>query len=148
MTDAAFAAWRDRSTAEYAQSHVETGKWPADGALQMATRELAELLPGGRDTPGHAFWTILDEQGADVGTLWVGPAGSRANYLFIWDIWVEPERRGEGMGTAALQALEEFARSHDVQKIGLHVFGWNTGARRLYERLGFVETDVSMEKRL
>ena len=120
------------------------GGWgPGDG------RSRAGRAPAGR--PRNAGPRVLDEfpsAGCGRRDPWVGPLGNRANYLFIWDIWVEPERRGEGLGTAALQALEELARSQGVQKVGLHVFGWNVGARRLYARMGFVETDVSMEKRL
>ncbi len=53
MSDAGFEVWRASSIAAYAQTHVDDGLWPADEALCMAVREIAEILPGGRDTPGH-----------------------------------------------------------------------------------------------
>jgi RimJ/RimL family protein N-acetyltransferase len=56
--------------------------------------------------------------------------------------------RGQGLGTAALAALEEWARARGITTIGLHVFGDNEGAWRLYRRLGYIETSVQMEKRL
>jgi ribosomal protein S18 acetylase RimI-like enzyme len=41
-----------------------------------------------------------------------------------------------------------WASEHGITQIALHVFGSNDVARRLYLRSGFVETDVSMVKRL
>jgi GNAT superfamily N-acetyltransferase len=61
---------------------------------------------------------------------------------------VEPEARGRGYGRAALEALHAWAREHGFERVGLHVFGSNEVARRLYLRTGYVETDVMMEKRL
>ena len=44
--------------------------------------------------------------------------------------------------------LEDWCRSNGFTSIGLHVFGHNTGAWQLYKRMGYVETNVSMEKQL
>jgi GNAT superfamily N-acetyltransferase len=49
---------------------------------------------------------------------------------------------------AALEALHAWAKVHGYERVGLHVFGSNDTARRLYDRAGYVETDVVMEKRL
>ena len=48
--------------------------------------------------------------------------------------------RGQGIGTAMLQALLDWAEANPlIEKIGLSVFANNVDAIRLYERLGFVE---------
>ena len=48
--------------------------------------------------------------------------------------------RGQGIGTALLQALIGWATANPlIEKIGLSVFANNVDAIRLYERLGFVE---------
>jgi RimJ/RimL family protein N-acetyltransferase len=47
--------------------------------------------------------------------------------------------RGRGVGTALIQTLLDWAAAHPViEKVCLGVWASNTGARRLYRRLGFV----------
>ncbi len=106
-----------------AQTHVDDGLWPADEALGMAIREIGEILSAGRDTPGHRFWTVHDDQCTSVGVLWIAQVTGRADRLFIYDIWIDPERRGQGLGAATLAALEALARAEGVRdrtaRIGL-----------------------------
>ncbi|MBL9030172.1 MAG: GNAT family N-acetyltransferase [Phycisphaerae bacterium] len=48
--------------------------------------------------------------------------------------------RGRGVGSAMIHALLAWAAAHrQIEKVTLGVFETNTEARRLYERLGFVE---------
>ncbi len=148
MTPAVYEAWVARSIAEYAQGHVDAGNWEADGALEKARAQFDELLPAGLATEGQHLWSIRDADGEDVGVLWVGPRPRASRALFIWDIEIEPEARGYGFGEAALDALHDWAREHGYERVGLHVFGNNDVARRLYRRAGYVETDVRMETRL
>jgi len=61
---------------------------------------------------------------------------------------MDEQRRGVGFGTAPLLALEDWCRANGISSIGLHVFGHNQGAWRLYKRMGYVETNVQMEKQL
>jgi ribosomal protein S18 acetylase RimI-like enzyme len=56
------------------------------------------------------------------------------------------EQRGRGYGTAALAALEETLRPRGVTRIGLNVFGKNTGAQRLYARVGYYPIAIAMQK--
>ncbi len=44
--------------------------------------------------------------------------------------------------------MEKIARDKGAQKISLHVFGYNLGARKLYTKLGYAETNVAMSKAL
>ena len=91
---------------------------------------------------------LLDSDGDDVGVLWVA-TDRRPGHAFIYDIEMNSEaRRGEGFGTATLLALDDWCRANGVSSIGLHVFGHNGGAWRLYKRMGYVETSVQMEKHL
>jgi len=53
---------------------------------------------------------------------------------------VRQTRRGQGIGTALLQTLIDWAQASPlIEKIGLSVFATNVDAIRLYQRLGFVE---------
>ncbi len=50
-----------------------------------------------------------------------------------------PDCRGQGLGTALLQAALGWARSAGVRKVTLEVFATNAPAIRLYRKLGFEE---------
>lgn len=148
ISEAAYLAWRERVVADYAADQITSGRWTADDALARSLQQIDELLPSGRATPGHELWTIRDTAGADVGVLWLATQTGRPGHAFIYDIEIEKERRGQGLGRATLEALDEWARANGISSIGLHVFGHNAVARHLYRSVGYVETNVQMEKRL
>ena len=59
--------------------------------------------------------------------------------LVVANIQVAPAQQGRGIGTRVLELL--IARAAEQGRdVGLQVLITNTGARRLYERLGFVVT--------
>jgi GNAT superfamily N-acetyltransferase len=147
MTPATYEEWRDRSITGYAAENVRSGRWTADEALAEATQQFLELLPDGIATARQFLWTVGAEDGSDVGILWVGTE-RRPGQAFIYDIEMAESRRGEGFGTATLLALEDWCRANGISSVGLHVFGHNEGAWRLYKRMGYSETSVQMEKRL
>jgi len=148
MSDEAYREWLARIVPDYAGDNVAAGHWTPEEATERAEQQINQLLPSRQATPGQHLWSIHDASGADVGVLWVAVTPERPDRAFIYDIEIVPARRGEGFGTAALMALEEWAGQHGVTSIGLHVFGHNTGAWQLYKRLGYVETSVQMEKQL
>ncbi len=55
----------------------------------------------------------------------------------IQDVWVLPDRRGGGIGTALTQAAEREAASRGHDRVEITVSVRNVEARRLYERLGY-----------
>jgi ribosomal protein S18 acetylase RimI-like enzyme len=61
--------------------------------------------------------------------------------LYIAGIAVWPSFRGRGVGTRFLEAARESAQSLGLRELSLLCFAGNTGARRLYERAGFVVVD-------
>ena len=68
--------------------------------------------------------------------------------MFIYDIAVDPEHRRKGHAQAALAEIEAYARANGCLGVMLHVFGNNTGARQLYRKAGYEETNVIMLKRV
>lgn len=52
----------------------------------------------------------------------------------IEEIYIEPEHRGKGMGTAFFEYLK---REIPAMRYRLEVEDYNVGAKRLYERMGF-----------
>jgi GNAT superfamily N-acetyltransferase len=66
-----------------------------------------------------------------------------AHCWHIIDILLLQSERGRGVGTAIINAVAHAAREQGARELTLAVLVSNTGARRLYARLGFVETSAS-----
>lgn len=58
---------------------------------------------------------------------------------FIKSVAVRPAAPGRGLGRALLGLAEDMARDAGLSATSLLVFEHNTGARRLYEKLGYGE---------
>ena len=149
MDEATFARWLETTTRDYAQEKVEAGNWLASDAQERSEREFAELLPEGRSTVGHELRSMVNEDGEHVGYAWWVPREQPfGKVAYIYDLAVHAEHRRKGYAQAALAHIEAYARERGFMGVQLSVFGWNTGARQLYRRAGFVETNVTMLKRV
>lgn len=58
----------------------------------------------------------------------------------IQGVYVAPDRRGAGLGTAGMAAVVERARRDVAPVVSLYVNDYNVAARTVYERVGFVQT--------
>ncbi|HUJ77879.1 MAG TPA: GNAT family N-acetyltransferase [Thermoplasmata archaeon] len=146
MDEADYEPFIENLVHEYAADHIRTGRWTAAEGLGQAREEVARLLPAGRQSPGQQFFSIRPADGGEkVGALWLAlePRGA-----FVYDLLIFEAHRRRGYAEAAMRAAEEIARSRGARKISLHVFADNRGARRLYEKLGYAETNVMMSKEL
>lgn len=149
LDDATYETWHERSVRDYADEKVASGNWLAEDAMDRSEQAFAELLPEGRDTPGHEIRSMVNDAGERVGYAWFVPEDRPfGRVAFIYDIAVDPEHRRRGYAHAALGEIATWARTHGCVAVQLHVFGNNTGARELYRRAGFVETDVTMLRRV
>jgi GNAT superfamily N-acetyltransferase len=138
----------------------------SDEASRFKDLRLAALA----DSP-DAFWTThaealayRDEEWTDVvqraqkdeqaifvaidDDRWVGMAGlfpdrNVPDALHLWGMWVDPTHRAQGVGAALLAAVLDTAAEVGAPSIYLEVVENNLGARRLYERTGFVPTGIT-----
>jgi predicted GNAT family acetyltransferase len=55
----------------------------------------------------------------------------------VQGVWVAPEWRGRGLGTAGMAAVVADALERVAPTVSLYVNDYNTAARRVYERCGF-----------
>jgi len=150
MTGAECDAWLDDLAREYAQEQIYAGRWAAEGALERARAENAELLPDGAATDRMLVLRGLDGAGAPIGRAWVAldhPRGA-PGVAFLYDIEVLAERRGEGLGRALLEAVEAETRRHGAEALELNVFGGNRIAIALYESSGYQVVTQQMRKAL
>jgi ribosomal protein S18 acetylase RimI-like enzyme len=148
MTDAEFAAYRTRLAKAYAEEHVKAGDWDPNQADALAADEIDGLLPAGPETAGMLVSAAENEDGEQVGLVWIALNRLRPGSTWIYDIEINAEHRGKGYGRALLQAAEAQATQYGAADIGLHVFGSNTVARNLYESSGYEVTSLVMRKPL
>jgi ribosomal protein S18 acetylase RimI-like enzyme len=78
---------------------------------------------------GVYAWGVLNLFGAG--------ANCPHEHLRIAALAVDVAAQGKGLGTRLLEAVEEKAHLEGFQAVRLEVVDTNTGARQLYERLGF-----------
>ena len=131
---------------EMMRDYYDDEGYPFDA---VATRDAAQRLCESAEL--GALW-MIDVSDEPVGYLVVTFGFSmeyRGRDAFIDDLYLRPDARGQGIGTQAIATAEAFCRAHDVHALHLEVEGEKLGARRLYERSGFVANDRAlMTKRL
>jgi len=147
MTELEYDAFLATTLPDYAADRARAEDLPLEEEQAAASEQIANLVPQGLHTPGHFFWRVVTEDGAAVGSLWVfhNVAQRRA---FIYDIVIDEAQRGKGYGEATMRAMEEALRPMDVTHIALNVFGFNTTARALYDKLGYTVAATIMLKRI
>ncbi len=126
----------------------------ANGLSQEAAEKIAEAdfqknLPKGLASENSHLFAAKDQTDSVLGFIWLlvrGPENDRR--AFIGDVIIEEVHRGHGYGKKIMVLLEEEVKKLGLQRIGLHVFGDNEPAIRLYRSLGYLTTDLVMEKTL
>ena len=115
---------------------------PFSSAEQWRTRLADMLAPGKTDLLLVAERPGPDGQPRVVGNAGLNPAGTalRRRHVMGLGIAVATEAQGQGVGTALMQALCDYAdRWAQVLRIELTVYTDNQRAIALYRRFGFVE---------
>jgi uncharacterized protein len=110
----------------------EVGVSPEAGGGAAAYRaRVAQLISRG--------WSFVRvEDGRVVFKAEVAAATPHACQL--QDVYVVPDRRGEGLATAGLAAVLEVALREIAPVVSLYVNDHNLAARRAYEKIGFRQT--------
>jgi ribosomal protein S18 acetylase RimI-like enzyme len=70
------------------------------------------------------------------------------SYAYVSDLGVRESHRNRGIGAALLHHAEAIARREGLPWLRLSVLAANSAGRRLYQRLGFNEHLIEMEKPL
>jgi len=102
----------------------------ADAGAGYRSR-VSELIGSGR-----AF-ARFDERGRVQFKAEIGVLGSETAQ--IQGVWVRPDLRGQGIGTAATAAVIEYGL-YLAPSVSLYVNDFNLAARRMYDRLGLRES--------
>ncbi len=96
------------------------------------------ILPLHRLDQGEGFYVIAWTGGEPVGHAYLAVTSP----FEVQDMFVLPELRGRGIGTALLHATEDEARARGATRLALTVSVDNAGARRLYESQGYAECEI------
>jgi len=99
----------------------------------LAKEAIVALLAGEPPAIGLALFRIRP-------SLW-----SNANDVYLEELYVAPERRGQGYGRALLQASMEAARQAGANHFELTTGEDDTEARGLYESFGFTNREGSAD---
>ena len=103
-----------------------------------------------RQGRGECLYLVAWEGGAPTGQAllhWRRPQALTTipgldGLPYLEDVFVLPERRDRGIGTALLAAAQEAVATRGATGITLAVSVTNHGARRLYERLGYFDPGI------
>ena len=100
--------------------------------------------------PRHPVLVAEDDDGTVLGWGSLNAFNPRRAYDHVADfsVYVARERRGQGIGSALLSALEERARALGYHKMVLAAFPTNLAGMRLYERHGFRTVGIYHEQGL
>lgn len=135
VRDVRLAALRDAPYAfgsTYArESRFAEADWRA--RLDGGARFVADLADR---TVGYVGVLVAEDAGG------VGDAADPADpaAVDLVSMWVRPDARGAGVGTALVRAVLAWAREQGAGRVRLWVTETNVHACRLYEGLGFVRT--------
>jgi ribosomal protein S18 acetylase RimI-like enzyme len=80
-------------------------------------------------------YTMVRRAGETIGFFALRPD---AGAMYLQTIQLVPAARGTGLGTHLLHHIHALAAASGATAMRLRVFRSNDGARRLYERLGYV----------
>lgn len=86
-----------------------------------------------------------------VAVLWMGNVIDQAQgdrYAHIFILYVMPEHRRRGIGTALMRHAENWARTRGDRQIGLQVYQTNKPALALYQQLSYQTESLWMIKPL
>lgn len=117
----------------------------AFGATWENEKDKSEL--DWRDAVKSRARFVAELDGQVVGMAAVGESGcSRAASLT--SLWVDPQARGEGVGSSLVLAAIAWATDAGHHQLLLWVTDGNSHAERLYERHGFRRTGDTQQVRL
>ena len=100
------------------------------------------------DTP---LWWVQTKSQVAVGCLWLGRSidqisGDRHSHIFL--LYVLPDYRHRGIGSALMSQAEQYATAQGDRQITLQVFVKNQTAQTFYQNLAYAPHSILMRKTL
>jgi aminoglycoside 6'-N-acetyltransferase len=127
---------------------IDPDRWQMQ-SVEAATRSRRHWHRVGPRSEGLV--AVADGRVVGMVELWLkrpqDPDGARTPHLKVdLGLAVAPDWRGRGVGSALMRAAEDWARAHGAERMVLDLAANNSGAQRLYERLGYEVEAIAMDK--
>jgi GNAT superfamily N-acetyltransferase len=107
----------------------------APDAIEIAARLAAHVAAAvGPRNEKPVSILAYDADGALIGGL---NGASHWRWLFVRNLWIDPLRRGRGLGVGLLEAVEAIARKRSC--VGVYIDTFDPAVAAFYARRGFVE---------
>lgn len=132
-------AWLAALYASTREDELRAVPWPESVKQQFLGQQFVAQHQHYLSVHPDAQYLALEHDGQPVGRLYLDDQGVDDR---IVDISLLPPWRGGGLGTVLLGRLQQAAAARQ-RGLHLHVMVHNTGARRLYERLGFIGAAIA-----
>lgn len=116
---------------KYTDQELEELIWDDSRPIFVGVDEKQQVL-------GYAFCIFQQHTGSNILT--------DIKTLYIDDLCVEEECRGQHIGRRIYEYVLDFARSQGCYNVTLNVWSCNPTARRFYEKCGLVPQKIGMEK--
>ncbi len=115
------------------------------------TKQILEVFDRLSRRETDRIFVAKDESLAFLGYLWIGEGGNIMTGLkhgYVYDIFVEEEFRGKGIGRILMEKAESFCRERGYSRILLMVSVSNQVAISLYDKMGFKAEQTYMARAL
>lgn len=86
---------------------------------------------------------VAETEGTLIGLIGAFTVRDRPDHRHLVATWTDPVYRNRGIATKLTQAIIDWCKGFGAARLGLWVVDGNTTAQHLYERTGFVMTDVA-----
>jgi len=144
MTDQEYGEFFPIVVDSYTNELVNNMKMDVELARKRSLEETNNLLPDGLNTENHYFYSITNQNGMNVGGIWI-QITKKSKLAFIFFIYIKESYRRQGYGKKALAQLENKLRDYAINRIQLNVFD-NNDARKLYEKMDYKIVSHTMQK--
>jgi DNA-binding MarR family transcriptional regulator/GNAT superfamily N-acetyltransferase len=106
---------------------------------------IARIYGGYEALPGPKNLWVAEQDGAIVGSIFVAPSEGIEGSAQLRMLYVEPQARGQGVGTALVAQAVGFARANGFERMRLWTHTIQDSARRIYAAAGFAVVETMPE---
>ena len=131
---------------DLAEANATCGEWKESESLEKSKEHFKKQFPNGIIDENNYLYSILNQNHEIVGNVWM--TVNKKKIAWLQNIKINENHRRNGYGKTAVLELSTIAKDLGIQKIGLHVFGYNKEALRFYKSLEFTIKNVILEKNI
>jgi ribosomal protein S18 acetylase RimI-like enzyme len=119
---------------------------PMGGSASLTSLQEEELVSGlAQNSSAFVLFILVNDEIKGLATCFVNFSTFKAKpYINVHDVVILKEFRGKGLGKKLMEEIIEIAKERKYCKITLEVLDNNINAKKLYQSLGFTDSDPVM----